>query len=282
MSYTVNLREMARKPTVVIVGVGGTGSLLADSICRILKNSDIKLLLVDMDRVEEHNLLRQNYYAGDIGKFKSQVLAERLSHQYGRPIGYSVMPYEKDMFDTPSPIGTQKAMNLIILGCVDSAAARRSIADTFSAHFMDDIWWLDSGNGHSSGQILIGNVKEKGSLKESFDADTHTVSKLPIPSVQLPALLIPPTVPERPRDCAEAVEDDAQSPTINQAMATLMTDFTWKLLSGKLTSMAAYVDLDAGTLQYVPAAPLTVARMLSMGVDELMANRCALGARYHV
>ena len=282
MSYTVNLKAMPHLPTVVIVGVGGTGSLLADSMCRILKNSDIKLLLVDMDRVEEHNLLRQNYYAGDIGKFKAQVLAERLSRQYGRAIGYSVMPYEKDMFDITTSIVTQKAMNLIILGCVDNAAARRSIADTFSRRFMDDIWWLDSGNGSSSGQILIGNVKERESLRESFDADAHTVTKLPIPSVQLPALLIPPTVPERPRDCAEAVEDDAQSPTINQAMATLMADFTWKLLTGKLTSMGAYVDLDVGTLQYVPATPVNVARMLSMGVDELMANRCALGARYHV
>jgi len=281
MSYTINLREMARNPTVVIVGVGGTGSLLADSICRILKGSDIKLLLVDMDRVEEHNLVRQNYYAGDIGKFKSQVLAERLSRQYGRPIGYSVMPYEKDMFDTKMSIGIQKAQNLILLGCVDSAAARRTIAETFSGRFMDDIWWLDSGNGHSSGQVLIGNIKDKSQLREAFDADAHTVTKLPIPSVQLPALLIPPTVPERPQDCAEAVDDDAQSPTINQAMATLMADFTWKLLSGKLTSMGAYVDLDAGTLQYVQASPVNVARLLSVGVDELMKNKCALGARYH-
>jgi hypothetical protein len=45
--------------------------------------------------------------------------------------------------------------------------------------------------------------------------------------------------------------------------------------------MGAYVDMDAGTLQYVAATPINVARMLSMGGDELMANRCAMGARYH-
>jgi len=56
---------------------------------------DITLLLDDFDIVEEHNLYRQNFYAGDVGKFKSQVIAERLARQYGRPIVTAYSPLRK-------------------------------------------------------------------------------------------------------------------------------------------------------------------------------------------
>lgn len=279
MSYTVTLRDMAQPPTIIVVGTGGTGSLVSDGLCRLLIGRDERLLLVDPDRVEPHNLRRQAFYAGDVGNFKAQVLAERLSRQYGRRIGYSVMPYEKDLLDKPMGNGMiQKALSLIIIGCTDNVAARRSIAESISW----DKWWVDSGNSNHSGQVLIGNVKERERLREAFDSTNHTVRNLPMPSLQLPALLIPPTKTKRPRDCAEAVEDDEQSPTINQAMATLVLDYVYRLLRGTLTTMGSYIDLDAGTLQTVPATPVTVARMLGMKVKELMANKCSLGARYHI
>ena len=280
MAYTVSLKG-TEKPRLVIVGCGGTGSLVAEGLCRLLIRSGLTLMLVDFDRVEPHNLLRQNFFAGEVGKFKSQALAERLSRQYGRRIGYSVMPYERDMFDEPMGAGMyHKAMSLIIIGCVDTAEARRSIADSMSANWNN--WWLDAGNGHHSGQVLLGNTGQPEGLKESFDIASHTVIKLPLPSLQLPALLIPPVEKIRPRDCAEAIADDEQSPTINQAMAMLVVDFIYRLLSGTLTNMGAYIDLDAGTLQTVPATPATVARIVGLKVSELMTNKCGMGMRCHV
>jgi PRTRC genetic system ThiF family protein len=280
MAYTVSLNR-SESPKLVIVGCGGTGSLVAEGLCRLLIRSDLTLMLVDFDRVEPHNLLRQNFFAGEMGKFKSQALAERLSRQYGRKIGYSVMPYERDMFDEPMGAGMyHKAMSLIIIGCVDTAEARKSIADSMNTNFNN--WWLDTGNGHHSGQVLLGNTGQPDGLKESFDIASHTVSKLPLPSLQLPALLIPQVEKTVPRDCAEAIEDDEQSPTINQAMAMLVVDFVYRLLSDTLTNMGAYIDLDAGTLQTVPATPASVARMCGLKVKEMMANKCGLGMRHHV
>jgi PRTRC genetic system ThiF family protein len=280
MTYTVSLASNDR-PKLVVVGCGGTGSLVAEGLCRLLINSNLTLMLVDFDRVEPHNLLRQNFFAGEVGKFKSQALAERLSRQYGRKIGYSVMPFERDMFDEPMGAGMyHKAMSLIIIGCVDTAEARRSIADSLSSNWNN--WWLDSGNGHHSGQVLLGNTGQPDGLKESFDISSHSVTRLPLPSLQLPALLIPQVEKARPRDCAEAVEDDEQSPTINQAMAMLMVDFIYRLLIGKLTNMGAYIDLDAGTLQTVPATPASVARMCGQKVSEIISNKIGMGMRYHV
>ncbi|MDD5513416.1 MAG: ThiF family adenylyltransferase [Candidatus Omnitrophica bacterium] len=279
MSYTVSFREVQSEPTIVVVGVGGTGSLVADGVCRLFAKTETKIMLIDYDRVEEHNLLRQNFYPGDVGKFKSQVIAERLARFYGRPIGYSVFPYEKDLLNENYGAGfIKQAINLIVLGCTDQAESRRHIAESIT-------WqncWIDAGNGYQSGQVLIGNTVEKDHLKESFSISEHRVIRLPAPSLQLPALLIPPAKPETPRDCAEAIDDNSQSPVINQAMATLMLDVLWKLITDKLTYMGIYLDLEAGTLQYVPATPMTIARMFSMKESELFQNKCALGARYHL
>lgn len=263
----------------MVVGCGGTGGFLAEGLCRILANIDLDLLLIDHDRVEPHNLRRQNFFEGDVGKFKSQVLAERLAVQYGRRIGYSVYLYDRDILNDQTAIGRSIARGLII-GCVDTPHARKLIHDSLD---WND-WWLDAGNGFQSGQVLIGNTKEVAGLEEAFSDIDHTVRKLPAPSLQLPSLLAAPTSPAISRqDCAEAVEDNSQSPIINQAMATLALDFVFKLLTGQLTWMGAYLNLEAGTLQAVPAEPVTIARMFSVKVDTLIGKlRCSLGHRYYM
>ncbi len=268
------------------MGIGGTGSLLADGLSRLLTGYEhIELLLIDHDRVEPHNLLRQAFHLGDVGKFKSQVIAERLSRQYGRRIGYSVLPFDEESLDTRMGAGmVSKGMHTIIIGCVDNAAARRSIARVFERNW--DNWWIDAGNSYNSGQVLIGNHSIKDNMIRCFHKADQTVDKLPLPSLQLPSLLVPPTKPARARqDCAEAVESNLQSPVINQAMATLTLEFVYRLLTNNLTWMGAYLNLEAGTLQTVPAEPVTVARMLSMRVDELtdygydMCNRYQMSRR---
>lgn len=279
MSYTISLQDTLKRPRIAVVGCGGTGGFVAEGLSRLLIDSDHTLMLIDPDRVEPHNLRRQNFFAGDVGKFKAQVLAERLARQYGRKIGYSVWPYDRDIFDIPMGGGMlSKEVSTLIIGCVDNALARRAIADGLK----HEDWWLDAGNGHHSGQVLIGNTTDVTHLGEGFDKGEQTVRRLPAPSLQLPSLLAPPTKEAPQLDCAEAVAIEEQSPTINQAMATLVLDFMYRLLNDKLTWMGAYIDLDAGTLQTVPADPVTVARMCSVKVDLLMANECALGASYHL
>ncbi|KKM22403.1 hypothetical protein LCGC14_1625750, partial [marine sediment metagenome] len=253
-----------------------TGGFVVEGLCRLLANSDLALLLVDHDRVEPHNLRRQNFFEGDLGKFKSQALAERMARQYGRPVGYSVYPYDRNLLNEPTSIG-MSIQRGIIIGCVDNPAARRSIAE--GIQWGD--WWLDAGNGHQSGQVLIGNTRTVDGLEEAFSQKDGTVDKLPLPSLQLPSLLHQPTKPvTRQRDCAEAVEDEEQSPLINQMMATLVLEFMYRLLKGTLTWMGAYIDMEAGILKTVPAEPETVAMMFGVKVDTLIVKmqNCSRGS----
>ncbi|MBA7575690.1 hypothetical protein ES708_17526 [subsurface metagenome] len=218
--------------------------------------------------MEPHNLVRQQFFSGDVGKFKSQALAERLSRQYGRVIAYSVYPFMPDLIHKSWGGGLHTlAANGLVIGCVDNADARRSIAGTLDF----GNWWLDAGNGYSSGQVLIGNTNKMSYLEGCFDKEHQEVRALPNPAIQLPSLLAPPTRPvNASQDCAEAVMDEGQSPLINQAMAVLVLEFVHRFLQGRLSWMGAYLDIEAGTLQTVPAEPEIVARLLGVKVDTLL------------
>ena len=59
-----------------VVGLGSVGSIIAEALARI---GSTDILLVDADRIEEHNLDRLLYATErDIGRFKVDMIAERL------------------------------------------------------------------------------------------------------------------------------------------------------------------------------------------------------------
>ena len=47
-----------------------------------------------------------------------------------------------------------------MIGCTDNAAARRSMAEALPGS--SQVWLIDSGNDTNWGQVLVGNVAERG------------------------------------------------------------------------------------------------------------------------
>lgn len=264
-----------REATIVLVGCGGTGSFLAEAVCRLLIGRQAQLCLVDMDRVEPHNVARQAFDRAEIGRFKSEVLAERLSRRFGREIGYSVLLYDRELhaqvLDHP-----RSRLNLL-LGCVDNAAARRAIAETLGEPIaghaypsgIGKVWWLDCGNGRNSGQILLGNATHPEELRGAFVPQSGLCRALPAPSLQRPDLLEAPPAPQPQLDCAEAVTLGDQGPSINQVVAAIAASYVEKLLAGTCTWMSSYFDLDDGTLRCVAADPKTVAGIAGLHVNAV-------------
>lgn len=251
-----------------MVGIGGTGSLVVDGLCRLLNDIDIPLVIIDYDRVEPPNLLRQAFFKEDLGKFKSQVIAERCARQYGRRIYYSIYPFDKELsLSSGKYMITPLAQNSLIIGCVDNPLARQSIAETLDKSFGN--WWLDTGNGYNFGQVLIGNTNSIGMLAGAFHKNTQEAYFIPSPALQRPELLAQTDKQKQP-ECAEAIRDDEQSPVINQAMSVLVLEFVRRMLYDNLDWIGAYLDLQTGTLKTVPAEPATIAHMMSLESRYLM------------
>ena len=258
--------------TIVLVGCGGTGAFLADAIGRLLLGRAARLFLVDHDRVEAHNTLRQAFERREIGRFKAEVLAERLARRYGREVGYSILPYDAGVHTALFREGSS-AVSLLV-GAVDNAAARRALATTLTrpawyggyGQLSARVWLLDCGNGRNGGQILLGNAAEPEALRGAFLPASGRCTALPAPPHQRPPQLISPPEPGPALqvDCAEAIVAGDQGPTVNQVVAALAAGYVEKLLAGTCGWMASYFDLDDGTLRCVAAEPQAVAALAGL------------------
>lgn len=258
-------RYFLSKPRMMrigLVGCGGTGSLLAEKLMRLLTGTKIDLVLIDHDHVEEHNLLRQGFYQRDLGQNKALALANRLARDFRRKI--TAVPRRADQ---------ETLHNMqIIIGCVDNAAARRVIESVYDASNQGQPraagWYIDAGNDENTGQVLIGNVKgaPASAAKRWFDKnqERNHCHRLPSPGTQQPALLVNrPEGESADIDCAQAIMLRDQDPAINDAMATLVNNTVYRILTERCTHMAQYLDLDNGTLTTVQATPANVQKVLS-------------------
>jgi hypothetical protein len=252
--------EFARSHfTVTIVGCGGTGGFVAEGLCRLLPPL-ADLILIDHDRVEERNLIRQCFLKNDLGFFKSEVLAKRLAQNYRRPVAYSTLPVGMTEIIYPG----------LIIGCVDNGPARREIAERIERNALvwvggysmsvprelqsgpkleTALWWVDAGNGENYGQVVIGNTD----VASCWLATGEIFQALPLPTIQKPELL---NQAPTPRSCAEVAEE--QGPTINLTMAAVVVEVVRRLIAGTCPWVQLYVDMEAGSLVPVFATPETI------------------------
>jgi hypothetical protein len=206
------------------------------------------------------------------------VLAERLARRFGRAVGYSVLPYDPELH---AQLFAEAGAGLrLLIGCIDNPAARRALAATLDGPRWGNgyppsgpkTWWLDTGNGRNAGQVLLGNATCTQALRGAFLPEAGLCRALPAPSLQRPDLLDAPPAAEPRPDCAEAVAQGDQGPTINQVVAAIAADYVEKLLAGTCVWAASYFDLDDGTLRCVPPDPKSVAADVGLRASSLCAR----------
>ena len=266
MPYYLDNAFLLDNPWITVVGCGGTGGFVAEGLCRLFQGREATIVLVDHDRVEPHNLLRQNFYAEDVGKFKSQALADRLARAYRRPVGYSVYPF-RDEDSRPNEHrypGLPAYGDSLIIGCADNDAARRAMAECLPGD--PRRWLIDAGNDTNWGQVLVGNVAEQVTLEEPpFAGETFHLA--PAPTLQRPDLLTAVSTRPPDVDCAAALDLTDQDPTINQMMASLVLQMVRRMVAGSCPFMGLYLDMEQGTVTPSYVTPEAVERVLKTDYD---------------
>ena len=261
MPYYLDNAFLLDNPWITVVGCGGTGGFVAEGLCRLFQGRKATIVLVDHDRVEPHNLLRQNFYPEDVGRFKSEALANRLARAYRRPIGYSVYAFRGDDARPYGYLwpGLPQYGECLIIGCTDNAAARAAMAESLSGG--PHRWLIDAGNDTNWGQVLVGNVADQECWDEPAFVD-ETCHLLPAPTLQRPDLLT--AVSSRPPDvdCAAALDLTDQDPTINQMMASLVLQVVRRMVAGTCPFMGLYLDMDLGTVTPTYATPEAAERIV--------------------
>jgi len=232
--------------TVVVVGLGGTGSQLARSIVRIvfdMERSGLNtpgVLFVDPDRVEEKNVGRQMFTYADVGQFKAELLARRFNAALGLAVGWIGEEYDPDKHNPDN--GT------LLVGCVDNHVARQALAQARHGTI-----WLDCGNHSDSGQVIIGTTSDltamRKELHRTIKSKLNVVEALPNAALVFPELLAPPDMAVavgQDASCADLIEAGVQHLLINDAIATASASYIYRLLYRKpLQSFMTFVGLDA-------------------------------------
>ncbi len=154
--------SLKRPVQILIIGAGGTGGYVIPQLYRIAYASKRKcrVIIADGDIVEEKNLIRQNFSPNDIGENKAAVLAERYAEVFGIETEYipdfiesedqlyNLLYVERRSYSLePKPIS-------ILIGAVDNNRSRIMCNNVFNK--LDDIVYIDSGNGDFTGQVVCG------------------------------------------------------------------------------------------------------------------------------
>lgn len=242
----------------ILVGAGGTGGWLIGAIARLMLEIESKTnkstfcTVVDFDTVEQANIPRQNFQQSEIGLAKAEVLAARYSLALGCKIRAIAKPFDQDMI-----FGHWHKL-LIIVGCVDNAAARAQISQCLDQNSRDrapGIFWLDCGNhaNSSSGQVLLGTSNDF-SIKSAFDnlENPNFCINLPSPAVQHPELLVPlpSQLTSTHLSCAKIQAHNRQSLFVNSWVAAIASEYLLALtLTGGLRRFATYFDNSSGTMR---------------------------------
>ncbi len=267
------------KLSFYIIGAGGTGSFAALNIARLCfemreRGKVVELTIIDPDRVEANNIPRSNFCAAEIGRFKAQTLAERISQAWGLEVGYSNERFDYEKHVKPYCGGFQQTS--VFIGCVDNHLARREIhralqkCEPYYATDAPNTWWVDGGNGKFSGQVLIGSTTKIEDASDYFTTAT-ICRKLPAPSIFHPELLEPENAgnprprefTERAASCPELVRLGEQSLNINSRVAVEIGEMLAALLlTNSLRRFASYFDLESGTSRSLYCTSETIEKAL--------------------
>ena len=158
--------SLDRPVKIVVIGAGGTGGYVIPHLYRIAYASGrpCRIIIADGDIVEQKNLIRQNFAECDIGENKAQVMAERYSEVFGIETEYipDFIENEQQLLELPRFESSGRNSNKpisILIGAVDNNRSRIMCNNVFKQ--LDDIIYIDSGNGEFTGQVICG-VKMSG------------------------------------------------------------------------------------------------------------------------
>ena len=127
IAFTGEMTAELGQLTACVIGVSGTGSLVAEQVARLGFG---KVILIDFDIAERKNLNRIIYATGndaDSGRLKVELFAEAITSYRGEGVAHAV----------PLNIATREAViaaseSDVLFSCVDTLAAR-NIADLICA-----------------------------------------------------------------------------------------------------------------------------------------------------
>lgn len=134
-----------------VIGVGGTGSLLARDLPKLLINTKHRMCLIDHDEVEKKNIVRQGYQEQDIGENKAIALSRKINSLYHINCLF-VDDYVTDI-SLLKIINEYITYTPVLIGCVDNDKTRIMLEKVVNQ--LNECVYIDSANSEYDGNIYV-------------------------------------------------------------------------------------------------------------------------------
>ncbi len=234
---------------VLIVGAGGTGSAILMGLPYLHQAMlvwghpyGLKVTIMDPDAVSATNCVRQPFSVSDIGQNKATVLVNRINLFWGT--NWSAAP---EPFTERSLRKDDRTPDLLI-GCVDTKAARHSIDKALTEPSQGTNYWLDLGNNAASGQYILGQPLNWQNRRKA--ERLRTVSEL------YPEIVNADAGEDELPSCSAVEALKRQEPFINQTLAASALAMLSQLFRyGKLIHHGGFFNAQTGRMSSLPVNP---------------------------
>jgi len=246
MSHSLSPELLRRPVRVLVVGCGGNGSAITAGLPYLHQamlvhghRGGLEVTLMDGDLVSPTNCVRQPFSHAEIGHSKAVILVSRVNLFWG--LNWHAVP---EHFCT----GTNVDRVDILIGCVDSRGARRTIAEKLTGRRSSVSYWLDLGNHSTGGQFVLGqawNWQNKRSATR-----LRTVAEL------FPELTEPSLDNDGQPSCSAMEALERQEPFVNPTLANHALALLARLFrNGSITYHGAFVNVAGGRVQPLAVNP---------------------------
>jgi len=259
MKHTLPSHLVQGRIRIALAGAGGNGSQMLSGLARLhlalsaLGHPGLDVTVFDPDIVTPANIGRQLFSPSDVDCYKADVLVNRINCFFN--LAWKAQPTKY----TRQSGGTH-----LLIGCVDSATARREL--------MHARWeyWLDLGNMERKGQVVLGQ-KPKRIRSEAADTARRMFNRKmtakeraedaawqkfqPLPTIMelFPELKNKRRKVDNTPSCSLAEALEKQDLFINQTVATFALQLLWQFIrQGGLDIHGYFINLESGRVSPLP------------------------------
>ena len=160
-THRIHPELLERQVRVLVVGCGGTGSAVVAGLPYLHQSlvarghpGGLHVTVMDGDTISPTNCIRQPFSRSEVGHNKAIILVNRLNLFWGLKWEAVPVHLKAGTFISRNYTGDDLRAHIVI-GCVDTRAARAAIRDAVS-NWSTVSYWLDLGNNADSGQFILG------------------------------------------------------------------------------------------------------------------------------
>lgn len=255
------LRRVVR---VLVVGCGGNGSAfvggspyLHQAMIVAGHPGGLDVTLMDGEVISASNCVRQPFSAAEIGLHKALVMISRINLFWG--LNWKAAT---EFFTAKTDAGQFD----IVVGCVDTRAARNTIHQAVIGRRSQVAYYLDLGNAADTGQFVLGEPWN--------DRNRQSANRLRVAGELFPELLEAALDADDGPSCSALEAIERQEPFTNAALAQHALALLARLFRhGSVDHHGAFVNIANGRVHPIPVNPAAWRRMRRRGRAFTEANR---------